>query len=174
VVFYNPSAPAPLANGRVTFTASTTWVVPAGITQARMIVWGGGGGGGTSVFGYGGNAAHAIVGVTPGSTLTITVGAAGAGNGNGTGGFGGGSAVNYNLTVLISAGGGNGGASGVLGAANTSSNATTAGAIRWPTTMVTTQTQQPGFNFGQYYLAPRGVGGSAGRSGTAGYIAIQY
>jgi hypothetical protein len=174
VVFYNPSAPAPLANGRVTFIATTTWVVPAGITQARMIVWGGGGGGGSSVFGYGGNAAHAIVGVTPGSTLTITVGAAGVGNSNGAGGAGGGSAVNYNATVLISAGGGNGGASTSTSVVNTSSAASTAGAIRWPTTMVTTQTRDPGFNFGQYYLTGRGTGGSAGRTGSPGYVAIQY
>ena len=175
VVFYNPSAPAPLATGRVTFTASTTWVVPAGITQARMIVWGGGGGGGGTWSGYGGNAAHAIVGVTPGSTLTITVGTGGAGNATGAGARGATSGVNYNTTVLISAGGGNGGTYGGYAQPNTSSAASTAGAIRWPTTMVLgNSATATGFNFGQYYPAGRGVGGGTARAGTAGCVAIQY
>jgi hypothetical protein len=74
-----------------TFTSSTTFVVPAGITNIAevLVVAGGGGGGGT--FGGGGGAGGVLYAtnflVTPGASLTVTVGAGGTGGrgfGNGT------------------------------------------------------------------------------------------
>jgi hypothetical protein len=62
------------------FTASGTWVVPAGVHYAWARVIGGGGGAYGSYSGGGG--AFAYVGpfaVTPGASITITVGAGGTG-----------------------------------------------------------------------------------------------
>jgi hypothetical protein len=97
------------------FTASGTFVVPNGVTKARVKVIGGGGAGGyhSTMSGGGGGAggqANGIVaGLTPGQSITVTVGAGGAipaspanGNNGGTSSFG----------TYMSATGGNGGNGG--------------------------------------------------------------
>lgn len=104
-----------------TFTASGTFVVPAGVTRVLVEGCGGGGGGGAasgaSAGGGGGGGADSpprIVVVTPGASVTVTIGAGGAGGtiaANGaTGGAGG---TSYFGTMEF------GGALGGLGAAAT-------------------------------------------------------
>lgn len=74
------------------FTASTTFIVPAGVYWIEAVVVGGGGGGngGGSGNGGGGGAVHeAGIAVTPGQSIVVTIGAGGAGgpsagNGNGS------------------------------------------------------------------------------------------
>lgn len=69
-----------------TFSSTTTWTCPTGVTSVKAECWGGGGtgaAGNNSVGGGGGGgggeyAAEATVAVTPGNTYTVTVGAAGA------------------------------------------------------------------------------------------------
>jgi hypothetical protein len=104
------------------FAASTTWTVPAGVTEALFIVIGGGGGGGSyqSVGGYtGGNGGKGGLSIgrsttlTPGASLTVTVGAGGGISGNGgSSSFSG-----------ISATGGGGGQGGTSSANGTSGSA---------------------------------------------------
>jgi hypothetical protein len=80
-----------VASGSQTFTSSSTWTAPAGVTAVTCTVVGGGGGGGASGnsttnsnFNYpaGGGAGGAVststVPVTPGTTYTVVVGAGGA------------------------------------------------------------------------------------------------
>lgn len=71
----------------VTYTSSTTWTAPAGVTSVTVECWGGGGAGGgesaSTVFGGGGGAGGAyatkVVSVVPGNNYTVTVGTGGAG-----------------------------------------------------------------------------------------------
>ena len=64
-----------------TFTSSTTWVCPAGVTEVEYLVVAGGGGGGRT--GGGGGAGGFRTGtafaVVAGTSYTVTVGAGGAG-----------------------------------------------------------------------------------------------
>jgi hypothetical protein len=64
-----------------TFTSSTTWTCPTGVTSVFAVVFGGGGGGVGAYFqsaggGYGG-VASGMYTVTPGTNYTITVGGGG-------------------------------------------------------------------------------------------------
>jgi len=73
-----------------TFTSSTSWTAPTGITAIRAVLVGGGGAA-TNRHGGGGGAGGMIdapsVSVTPGTTYTITIGGGGAGSsGNGNNG----------------------------------------------------------------------------------------
>lgn len=79
-----PQDSADVPSGRQVFTASTTWTVPDGVTQLRVLAVGGGGGGG-SRFAGGGASGGVTVGslsVTPGQQIAVTVGAAGTGGPN--------------------------------------------------------------------------------------------
>lgn len=112
------------------YTGNTqSWVVPPGVCQVQITIWGaGGGGGGTDSYapGNGGNGgyAQASFNVNPGDNLTIYVGQGGgagaacASNGpGGTGGWGygnGGNGGNSGGTGCSGSGGGGGGASAVL------------------------------------------------------------
>ncbi|MBK7696895.1 MAG: hypothetical protein IPI30_22055 [Saprospiraceae bacterium] len=51
---------ATIGNGQITetFTSSTTWTVPAGVTSITVKVWGAGGGGGYSKGSGGGGGAY--------------------------------------------------------------------------------------------------------------------
>jgi hypothetical protein len=79
-------------NNVTSFTSSTTWTVPAGITKvwARLC---GGGGGRTSYYGNaggGGGYCEGIITTTPGASMTVTIGAGGGTNvSGGTSSFGG-------------------------------------------------------------------------------------
>ena len=70
-----------------TFTTTTTWTAPTGVTSVTAEVWGGGGGGGGENAttdggggGGGGGYSQSVVTVVPGNNYTVTVGAAGTGN----------------------------------------------------------------------------------------------
>lgn len=117
----------------VTFTADTTWTVPAGITSIKIKSWAGGGGNrgiASGTTGGGGGYITGILSVTPGSTLQVwvsnTAGSAGGASedcnipdGGADYAFGGYGAIVYRdtSTYIISGGGGaaytgNGGAGG--------------------------------------------------------------
>lgn len=87
-----------------TFTSSSTWLCPAGVTSVELEGWGGGGGGGSSApagngggtsgnGGGGGGGSHLYrktVAVTPGTTYNVNIGAGGVAGVNGVNnGFGG-------------------------------------------------------------------------------------
>jgi hypothetical protein len=109
---------APLNRSQI-FTASGTFIVPAGVTSAEVIVIGGGGGGGASANGSGGGtvgnigagggaggyALRRTTGLTPGASVTVTVGAAGTAPAAASGGAGGSSSFG----AFVSATGGGGG-----------------------------------------------------------------
>ncbi len=72
------------------FTSSTTWTAPAGVTSVNYLVVAGGGGGGSATTGInmggGGGAGGLLQGqlaVIPGNTYTVTIGSGGAANTNG-------------------------------------------------------------------------------------------
>jgi len=110
----------------VSFTSSTTWTVPAGVTVIKRIrVWAAGGGGGgagavsATAGAGGGSGAYAetnYASVTPGFGITVTIGTGGSGGGSGgTAGSSGGAST---FGGLCSAGGGGGGAGSTGGAAS--------------------------------------------------------
>lgn len=88
---------------------TSTYTVPAGVTELRVELWGGGGGGGGgdnmdggSFFSGGGGGAqgdytHSVIQVVPGDTCTVVVGSGGAG------GFGGGT-INTHGSVGVDGG----------------------------------------------------------------------
>lgn len=93
--------------------AAVPWVVPAGVTEVQVKLWGGGGGGSAEANSLGGGAGHVYgtLAVTPGETLTMFVARGGyLGSNSRTGAGGGGStAILRGGTVLAEAGGGGGG-----------------------------------------------------------------
>lgn len=97
-----------------TYTASTTWVAPAGVTSVDVEVWGGGGAGGGQNLGSdggggGGGGAYSkkvSIAVTPGNSYTVSVGTGGAGVTSGTGGTGGDSYFLNTSTVFAKGGAG--------------------------------------------------------------------
>jgi hypothetical protein len=109
------------------FDSSGTFVTPAGITEAFVIVVGGGGGGGgtstTADGGSGGFGGLAVGTIAVSGSITVTVGAGGAGtNSAATGGSGGTSSFS-----TLSATGGAGGASGNSGGASGANGVGTGG-----------------------------------------------
>jgi hypothetical protein len=144
------------AEHAATFTGTTTFVVPPGVTALRCRALGAGGGGGgggtigkagkaTSCHGGAGGGAgmllEDVLRVTPGDTLTITVGAGGAGGRGGTattastghagtaGAAGGSTAVRTAAgAVLIQAPGGGGGTAGPAATATAAVAPTSGGA----------------------------------------------
>jgi hypothetical protein len=65
-----------------TFTSSTSWVAPEGVTEVEWLIVAGGGGGGSLLGGGGGSGGYRTatgLAVTAGTTYTITVGGGGAG-----------------------------------------------------------------------------------------------
>lgn len=113
------------SGGSVTMTSAfrtagtSTFTVPAGVTNITVQVWGAGGGGGAGSGGSGpggdgggGGYSKAVLSVTPSESLTILVGTGGlSAQALSDGGNGGGySAVRRGGTFLLQAGGGGGGA----------------------------------------------------------------
>jgi PKD repeat protein len=95
------------------FTSSTTWIAPAGVTSVEyLVVAGGGGGGGTTSYGYGGGGGGAgglltgTVAVTPLNSYTVVVGAGGAGGAAGA--YSGTKGSDSRFGTIISTGGGYG------------------------------------------------------------------
>src|SRR5688572_14659394 len=67
----------------ITYTATSTWTAPAGVTSVTVACWGGGGAGGgasgnpaTGGGGAGGSYVTSVLVVVPGTAYTVTVGAA--------------------------------------------------------------------------------------------------
>lgn len=149
------------AGGLQIFTASGTFVVPAGVTRVKARVWGAGGGGGGSsstansvaAAGGGGGFALGNYTVTPGASITVTVGAggsagtAGASPGNG----GGGGASSFGAFCTANGGGGglaaDGGAQASVGAGGTASG----GALN-----VSGRSGGAGFNVGTGFILSQG------------------
>lgn len=111
-----------------TFSSSTTWTAPAGITSAKVECWGSGAGGGSASGGGGGGGEYAAENtntVVPGDIYTVTVagaGAGGAGGGSNNGTAGGTSSFSGTSATTVTAhGGGAGLASGASGAGGTGS-----------------------------------------------------
>ena len=117
----------PVITDPIPFTTSGYYIVPAGVNQINVTVFGGGGGGGggnydpvsqTANGGYGGNASSVIqlMSVVPGNNLSVKIGAGGtggegrAGQINGTPGNSGGAS---NVNNIVVAPGGLGGRGGV-------------------------------------------------------------
>jgi hypothetical protein len=109
-----PSLRPGFGTGVKSFTASGNFIVPAGVTQVEVEVWGGGAGSYASVSGAstgiasgggsGGGYARKLTGVTPGQSVVVVVGAGGNG---GTAGSGAGSGGTSSFGSYVSAGGGN-------------------------------------------------------------------
>lgn len=93
------------------FLASTTFVVPAGITNLSEVLVVAGGGSGGHYFGGGGGAGGVIYQtnfpVTPGASITVTIGAGGAAKSVSGIGNNGGNSVFGSLTAIGGGGGGN-------------------------------------------------------------------
>ncbi len=114
LVFISYSFPAPpyaQASTTNTYTASTSWTAPTGVTSVTAEVWGGGGGGGGQNLasdggGGGGGGAYSLqtVTVVAGNSYTVTVGALGSGGNKGCGGTGGDSWFSTTGTVLAKGG----------------------------------------------------------------------
>lgn len=105
---------ATLNGASIAWTNGGNWTVPAGVTRARVQVWGAGGGGGGAANisgaagsgGCGGGYAEGLFTFTPGQIIAVTSGAGGlAGTTSSNGGAGGTSSVG----AIISATGGGGG-----------------------------------------------------------------
>lgn len=97
-----------------TFTASTTWTCPTGVTEIEYLIVAGGGGGGTYAGGGGAGGFRTGTGlsVTAGTDYTITVGGGGAGGAPGVsnrGTSGSNSVFGTSPNDITSAGGGGGG-----------------------------------------------------------------
>ncbi len=123
-----------IISGTSTTTNQTgVWVVPCGVTEFTVIVFGGGGGGGSSQGtpqgsggGGGGYALTTYTNVTPGASFSFQVGRAGAGSDNTSPGGSGGQTWFQSSTFLFGNGGtggqsqgttpGNGGTAGGTGA----------------------------------------------------------
>ena len=120
LICYSPGIPATPVAGAQVFTASGSWVCPAGIYFAKFTVTGGGAGSPTNssrtpIAAAGGGTAIRFKGaVVPGTTYTVTIGAGGiAGTGaNGNGNGGGTTSVTGSGFTTISATGGGGSLSG--------------------------------------------------------------
>ena len=125
LIFQNvPTSPTTFTSNFSYTGSGQTFTVPAGVTTMQISLWGAGGGG-NSVSGYGGAGAFSkgVLNVTPGQVYTIvvgqggpwgTVGAAyGGGGASGAGGYsqgsgGGRTAIQLNLTSVISSASGSG------------------------------------------------------------------
>lgn len=91
-----------------TFTSSGTWTAPAGVTSAKVEVWGGGAGGQWASGPGGGGGEYAAENadtVVPGNVYTVTVGAGGAGgtSASGTGKAGGSSSFSGTGATTVTA-----------------------------------------------------------------------
>ncbi len=86
LTFKLPSLRPGFGSGVQSFTASGNFIVPAGVTQAEVELWGGGSGSFASTSGIasgggsgGGYARKLVTGLMPGQTISVTGGAGGAG-----------------------------------------------------------------------------------------------
>ncbi len=191
--FSTSSAPTIFTSPKTYSTAGTnTWIVPPGVTNICVEVWGGGGNGGSSYSYYaagggggGGGYGYQCFSVVPGTNYTVTVGgvegtssvgtlisATGGGNGgigpNGIGGVGGSSSATFNMSGANGANGGNGGGNGGTGANGGNGGGTTAPCVAGP------GIAPGGGGGGAYLLSNCGSGGGNGGSGAIGKVIIYW
>lgn len=169
----------PASGGVARFTASGTFVVPAGVNLIYVsgCAGGGGGGGGAgssaarSGGGGGGGAGRSTIkepiSVTPGQSLAVTIGAAGSagtsGSGNGgAGGTGGNTTLGSLLTLTGGAGGGGG-----IGSSTTAAGAGGAGGAPGGQWGGDAQLENTGGNGGNGGGSAFGTGGGGGRAGVS-------
>lgn len=174
---YAPSSGGGIG-GMAYFTSSTTWTVPSGIKNIRVIAIGAGGGGSQGPAGGGGGGyAESVISVEGFSTLPVTVGV------GGSYGFyvatdGGDSGI-----LNITASGGKGGISGgadvlggngisasicVSGQSGNISGGGMSGNVPWVFSLPTALQNEA------YYLTSIGSGGYAVRNGMTGSVVIYY
>ena len=182
-IFGSVSVPVPTtttthqgADEIVTFTASSTWTPPAGVTSAQVLVVGGGGGGGAGTGGGGGAGGFiykSAFDVSSG-TQTVIVGGGGAG---GTGGpvighgSNGSNSTFGSLTAVGGGGGANNGSSSFGGQAGGSGGGSSGGTASGG--IATSGQGNVGgncSNWGSSYYAAGGGGGAgaAGANGSGG------
>lgn len=145
-----------------TFTSSTTWTAPAGVTTVTVECWGGGGGGGDAegnpaAGGGGAGGCYALkeVAVTPGNNYTVTVGAGGAADL-----YGGDSWFSTSTTVR-----GSGGAPGAAALTNNENGLEGSGYLNAPIGDVT---YQGGDGAPGNYISNAGGGAGGGGAGSTG------
>lgn len=142
-----PSLRPGFGSGVQSFTVSGSFIVPNGVTQVEVELWGGGAGSYASLASFpsgggsgGGYARKRIIGLTPGQSIAVTVGAGGSGGTTGgaaatpgsTSSFGSyvsatGGSLNYLATVSDPRNGGTPGGIGVGGDVNLMGSAGQAG-----------------------------------------------
>jgi autotransporter-associated beta strand protein len=161
---------APGALASVTFTNSTTWTCPVGISFIQVQCWGAGGAGGSSTNnsssgggGGGGAYAEATVSVTPGTVYNVSVGGGGVATSAllASGGTGGDSSF-ASATVLVLAKGGVGGGNAI---GNGGEGGGGAGGASGPGVGMTLYSGGKGGSSGNT-AAGGGGGSSAGTSGS--------
>ncbi|MEI6821055.1 MAG: LamG-like jellyroll fold domain-containing protein, partial [Bacteroidota bacterium] len=171
-------AASPLVGSSTTtgfYSATGTWICPAGVTSVNVYLWGGGGGGGSwgggipttyANGGGGGGGACSVntnVTVVPGTSYTVTVGSGGAaGSGTAAGATGGASSVAATGFTTLTAAGGTGGA-------KASNTANAAGGTGGTTGTGTVHAGGNG-SIGYYSTGYTGNGGGAGGSSGIGGI----
>jgi len=156
------------------FTATSSWTCPTGVTEVEYLVVAGGGGGGASGGGGGAGGFRTGTGlsVTPGTTYTVTVGSGGIGGGYpGPVGANGSDSI---FSTITSAGGGRGGsiipanpeagsAGGSGGGGAVSGTPGAGGAGNTPSV-----SPSQGNNGGSNYTSPAYGGGGGGGAGAVG------
>ena len=155
---------------------SSTFTVPAGVTNVTVQAWGAGGGGaaanGSNRGGHGGGGgyAKAVIVVTPAEDLIVEVGTGGAkAAANQKGGNGGGySAVKRGAAYLVQAGGGGGGG-GATGS-GTGGNGGAGGGVNGVSGAAGSGGTAGGGVGVRGTNAGAGTGGAAGSNGTAGSV----
>lgn len=161
---------------KYTTVGNSTFKVPAGVTDVRVMVIGSGGGGGTN--GGGGGAGRMVtapsVAVTPGVSQTITVGNGGSGAMSGSGQRGSDGAVSSIGSLAVAPGGGGGGSS--IGGTNTGNgnNGGSGGGVGRDSGIGTNPALTPGLGnqTGTVPVGGTGLGnngGSATCTGTVGW-----
>jgi hypothetical protein len=183
------ATPTPGAQNFQWFFTSSTWTVPAGVSQIYVVVYGGGGGNAGGAPGSSGTIGKGSYNVTPGTTYTITIGAGGYGANPGSGAGSAGSTSSFGS--LITCPGGQSGGGGFVGPATAStSNAQVVGPSSISTCIVATNivfgnTQNTGATTAPPIVASfnssPGAGGYAGpdggspaAGGTGGAVYLQW
>jgi hypothetical protein len=161
-----------MARQTVTFTANTTWTVPATCYKVEVFVLGGGGGGGGggAAGGGGGGGGGRITlvrdfSVTPGQNITVVVGNGGTAGAVGLNGGTGGTSSFGTITAAGGSGGtannGTGGASSrtIFGTTTNFTGSTGGGGGASPNASTTTKDGSAGYLYGSVQYAGGGGGG---------------
>jgi hypothetical protein len=167
------------------FTASSTWVVPADVTEIRVTVVGGGGGGtsGSAAFGGSGGVSVGTLTVTPGASLTVTVGQGGNGVAGVSNAFPGGTSSFQTLSATGGGGGNYGsnlrGANGAGSGGNIHNSVASGQLIVVPPYLGSTTVQRPTgttapIAFSTTSPSPPGAGGGASIGGISGIVLIEW